>query len=145
MDTLPVDRAEVGDTDAILALLRANALPVDGLLQHLRTTIVARQNGRVVGCAGLEVYADGALLRSVAVTPALHGRGLGHALTGEALRIAKDLGVPVVYLLTTTAERFFPKFGFEPVDRLDVPESVRASIEFTSACPASAIAMRRAL
>jgi amino-acid N-acetyltransferase len=48
-------------------------------------------------------------------------------------------------LLTTTAERYFPRFGFERVDRKDVPESVRASVEFTSACPSSAIVMRKSL
>jgi amino-acid N-acetyltransferase len=47
--------------------------------------------------------------------------------------------------LTTTAERFFPKFGFEPIDREQVPPSVRESVEFQSACPASAIVMRKRL
>jgi amino-acid N-acetyltransferase len=51
----------------------------------------------------------------------------------------------IVFLLTTAAERFFPKFGFEPVDREQVPPSVGASVEFQSACPASAIVMRKQL
>ena len=45
--------------------------------------------------------------------------------------------------LTTTAERFFPRFGFERITRDDVPASVQASIEFREACPASATVMRR--
>jgi hypothetical protein len=48
-------------------------------------------------------------------------------------------------LLTTTAERFFPKFGFESIARTDVPATVQASIEFTSACPTSAAVMRKQL
>jgi amino-acid N-acetyltransferase len=106
---------------------------------------VARQDSEVVGTAALELYADGALLRSVAVEPQQQGRRLGHALTEAALRLARDHGVDTVFLLTTTAERFFPKFGFEPIAREDVPASVRASIEFQSACPASAIVMRKRL
>jgi amino-acid N-acetyltransferase len=47
--------------------------------------------------------------------------------------------------LTTTAERYFPKFGFERIERNDVPASVQASVEFTSACPSSAIVMRKPL
>ena len=47
---------------------------------------------------------------------------------------AGDLA-PVLDLLTTTAERFFPGFGFERVERVDVPASVQASVEFRSACP----------
>jgi amino-acid N-acetyltransferase len=50
-----------------------------------------------------------------------------------------------VFLLTTTAERFFPKFGFEQIARDEVPASVKASVEFRSACCASAIVMRKQL
>jgi amino-acid N-acetyltransferase len=50
-----------------------------------------------------------------------------------------------VFLLTTTAEGFFPRFGFEAVRHADVPASVQASVEFQSACPASAIVMRKRL
>jgi amino-acid N-acetyltransferase len=50
-----------------------------------------------------------------------------------------------VFLLTTTAEAFFPKFGFEQIQRIDVPISLQASVEFQSACPASAIVMRKRL
>ena len=66
--------------------------------------VVARNDRRVVGVAGLELYADGALLRSVAVDPALQGRRVGHQLTEAAVAMARDHGVENVFLLTTTAE-----------------------------------------
>jgi amino-acid N-acetyltransferase len=91
------------------------------------------------------MYADGALLRSVAVAPALQGHHLGRELTGAAIRLAEERRVPAIYLLTTTAERYFPKFGFERIERGDVPATVQASVEFTSACPASATVMRKRL
>ena len=50
-----------------------------------------------------------------------------------------------LYLLTTTAEGYFPKFGFERITRAEVPPSVQASVEFATACPASAIVMRKRL
>jgi N-acetylglutamate synthase-like GNAT family acetyltransferase len=50
--------------------------------------------------------------------------------------------MPAVYLLTTTAESYFPRFGFVTVPRAAVPEGVRTSIEFRSACPSTATAMR---
>ena len=50
-------------------------------------------------------------------------------------------GLTPLYLLTTTAEDFFPRFGFSRITRQEVPESVRASVEFRSACPASAVVM----
>jgi amino-acid N-acetyltransferase len=91
------------------------------------------------------VATDGALLRSVAVDPARQGRRLGHQLTEAALRLAQLHGADTVFLLTTTAERFFPRFGFEPIARDEVPASVQASVEFQSACPESAIVMRKRL
>jgi amino-acid N-acetyltransferase len=91
------------------------------------------------------MYDDGALLRSVAVDPTQQGRRLGHQLTEAALSLARTHGADIVFLLTTTAERFFPKFGFEPIARADVPASVQTSVEFQSACPASAIVMRKRL
>ena len=72
-------------------------------------------------------------------------RGMVRQLTGAALQLATTRGANAVFLLTTTAERFFPRFGFEPIDREQVPQSVRASVEFQSACPASAIVMRKQL
>jgi amino-acid N-acetyltransferase len=66
-------------------------------------------------------------------------------LTDAALRLATALGANTVFLLTTTAEGFFPRFGFEQITRDEVPPSVRGSGEFQSACPASAIVMRRQL
>ena len=140
-----VQPARPEDFDAIARLLGDHELPVDGLRDHLATTLVARDADAIVGSAALEVYADGALLRSVAVAPALQRSGLGRTLTDAAIALARTRRSPALYLLTTTAERYFPKFGFERVERRDVPPGVQASVEFTSACPASAIVMRKVL
>jgi amino-acid N-acetyltransferase len=142
---ITIDRARPADADAIAELLAQDQLPLDGLREHLDTAIVARRDGAIVGVAALEVYPDGVLMRSVAVAPGLQGQGLGHRLTEAVLQLARDLHAPHAYLLTTTAEQFFPKFGFERIDRVDVPASVQTSIEFRSACPSSATAMRKAL
>lgn len=133
------------DLPEIRALLERLQLPLAGVDEHLPTMLVAREGEQIVGTAALELYADGALLRSVAVEPRWQGNQLGHQLTDAALRLATTFGANAVFLLTTTAERFFPKFGFEQIEREQVPPSVRASVEFQSACPASAIVMRKQL
>jgi len=140
-----IERANPGDLPEVHTLLQRSQLPLDGLDEHVETMIVAREESHVVGTAALELYADGALLRSVVVDPAVQGRRLGHKLTETALQMAQQHGVRAVFLLTTTAEAFFPKFGFEPVARADVPASVLASVEFRYACPASAVVMRKRL
>jgi amino-acid N-acetyltransferase len=140
-----IDRARPEDVEDVLGLLAENHLPLEGLREHVATTIVARQDGRIVGSAALEIYPDGALLRSVAVAPALQRHRVGRELTEAAIRLAQERHAPAIYLLTTTAEHYFPKFGFERIARTDVPATVQASVEFTSACPSSAIVMRRGL
>ena len=140
-----IEPAQPEDAQDVVHLLARNHLPPDGLLDHLATTVVARRNGQVIGSAALEVYPDGALLRSVAVAPEAQGQGLGHDLTDAAIRLARAIKAPAIYLLTTTAERYFPRFGFERIERTDVPATVQASVEFTSACPSSAAVMRKPL
>jgi amino-acid N-acetyltransferase len=138
-----IERAERADLASVLALLGRHGLPLDGAGSLGDTLIVARRNGHIVGAAGLELYADGALLRSVVVDARAQGHGLGHRLTEAALTLAREHGLTAVFLLTTTAAEFFPRFGFERINRDEVPESVRQSVEFQSACPASAVVMRR--
>ncbi len=140
-----IESATDRDLPGIRSLLAQLHLPLEGVDNHVQTMLVAREGEQIVGTAALELYDDGALLRSVAVDPRRQGEQLGHRLTEAALRLAATHGARAVFLLTTTAERFFPKFGFEPIARADVPASVQASVEFQSACPASAIVMRKHL
>jgi amino-acid N-acetyltransferase len=140
-----IEPANIQDLQAVHDLLARQNLPLDGVDDHVRTMLVAKDGAQIVGTAALELYSGGALLRSVAVDSHQQGRRLGSRLTEAALRLARTHGADEVFLLTTTAESFFPRFGFEPVARADVPASVQASIEFRSACPASAIVMRKRL
>jgi len=135
--------ARLSDYDVVAALLEREHLPLDGLRQHFENAIVARVGNRIVGCSALEVYDGGALLRSVAVDAEHRGAGVGTQLTHAAIQLAARRLTPAVYLLTTTAERFFRKFDFEIVDRADVPLSVIVSEEFAHACPSTAVVMRR--
>ena len=140
-----IEPATRGDAGALLALMERAHLPTDGLSNHLDAALVARDGDRIVGSAAIEIYADGGLLRSVAVDADRRGTGLGARLTAAAIDEARRRKLAALYLLTTTAERFFPRFGFEPISRDQVPASVQDSIEFRGACPASAIVMLKRL
>lgn len=142
---IAIEPARATDLGGVLELLRRSQLPTDDLERHLATTLVARRDGAVVGSAALELYGTGALLRSVAVAADLRGQGLGQQLTDAALALARDRHVKRVYLLTTTAGDFFPRFGFRHIARSEVDPGVQQSVEFTSACPASAQVMAREL
>ncbi len=142
---LDITPAAPADLSGILALLDASRLPRAGIEDHVASTLVARQDSGVVGTAALELYGGAALLRSVAVATALRGQGLGAALTMAALELARQRGARSVYLLTETAGRFFPRFGFHAISRAEVDVAVRRSTEFTTACPSSALVMRAEL
>lgn len=141
-----VRRATMHDEAGVAALLTASQLPLDGVHESLGCFVVAEEDGRIVGVAGIEdcgVTGEHALLRSVAVEPTWRSRGLGRTLVGRAIELAEKRGAKATYLLTTGAERYFPSFGFTTADRATVPDDVRATAEFQFACPESATVMVR--
>lgn len=136
-----IERAQPADLAGILDLLASHGLPQAEVERHLDTALVAREGGRIAGCAVLEPYGAAGLLRSVAVAQSQRGLGVGIRLTEAAVALARARGIRALYLLTETAAEFFPRFGFRPIARDEVAPAVRQSIEFTRACPASALAM----
>ena len=131
------------DLPAVEQLLTTSGLPLDGVRDALSTFVVADAGHELVGVAGLEVCCDNALLRSVAVRPEWRSHGVGRALVTRLVTDAEARGIHALYLLTTTADRYFPTFGFRPISRDDVPADVRETAEFKEACPASATVMCR--
>ena len=134
--------AGAADAVAVWVLLQAEELPLDGVPDDLAHFFVAELDGTVVGAIGLEPYGDAALLRSAVVAPALRGTGLGERLVLALLAAARAHGTRELVLLTTTAEEWFPRFGFERITRDAAPASLHESEEFRGACPASAVVMR---
>ena len=133
------------DHASVIALLRAASLPTAGVEANLANFLIAEEGGRVAGAIGLERYGTAALLRSAVVESSSRGTGIGGVLVERLLAEARRQGVHEVYLLTTTAERYFRCKGFESIDREQVPVGVRESVEFREACPVTAIVMRNRL
>lgn len=136
-------RALSSDLAAIERLLVASSLPLDGVREALDDFVVADTGDEIVGVAGLESCCDDALLRSVAVAPEWRSQGLGRALVTRIISDAEARGCRALYLLTNTAEHYFPSFGFHATSRDAVPARVRETVEFTRACPHSATVMCR--
>jgi amino-acid N-acetyltransferase len=141
-----------GDLVAIERLLTDAGLPTAGVADILNTRAdnffvaeVSDPEPRLVGVAGLEVCCDNALLRSVAVRSEWRSHGVGRELVRRIVCDAESRGIRALYLLTMTAEHYFPRLGFHRVERADVPEEIAETLEFKSACPASATAMVKEL
>ena len=140
-----IRRATRSDQLAVEQLLSGLRLPTAGVADWIDRFWVADHAGITVGVAGIERYGNAALLRSVAVDPSWRDTGIGRTLVETALATARAEGADSVYLLTTTAERYFPRFGFKRIARGEVPDVVTQSVEFQGACPASAIVMQTEL
>lgn len=140
---LGIRAARPDDLAAIERLLVVSSLPSDGVADGIPSFVVAEADGAIVGVAGLEVRSSNGLLRSVAVDPAWRSHGVGRALVTRIISDAEARGITGLYLLTTTAERYFPSFGFTTVPRAEVPDDVQQTMEFRTICPASATVMCR--
>lgn len=100
-----------------------------------------RSDGKLDGVIGLEVYGPVALLRSLAVDPALRKRGLGKALVDFAEAQAASRGIDSLYLLTTTADTYFSRLGYSPALREEAPSSIKTTSQFSDLCPTSSVFM----
>ena len=137
-----VRRAQPSDLVAVQELLTRSSLPTVGVAEALDGFFVADVGGTIVGVVGVETCCDQfGLLRSTAVDAAWRSRGVGRQLVERAVADSEARGFDALYLLTTTAERYFPSFGFKTTPRDAVPAAIKATAEFSSACPASATVM----
>jgi amino-acid N-acetyltransferase len=142
-DVMRIRNATDADLSAVENLLSANDLPLDGVRDNFSDFVVAEDAGEIAGAIGLENFGSVALLRSAVVSPGHRGSGVGRQLVEQLLENAEETGIEQLYLLTTTAEEYFPRFGFARTTRSAVPDSVKASVEFQGACPDTAVVMTR--
>ncbi len=133
--------AVAADNAAVESLLGESRLPTSGVAASIDQFIVAESNGGIVGVIGLERYGTFGLLRSAAVSDSWRGKGVGRDLVERLLSDARRANIEGVYLLTTTAEGYFPSFGFSRIDREAAPPDVKQSAEFRDLCPQSAVVM----
>ena len=138
-------KANDQDLDSVLSLLKIVNLPTEGVDDNFHNFFVAWEGSQIVGCAGIEIYENIGLIRSVAVHPASQGRGLGYKLVNTIHRFSIERGLNEIYLLTETAEKFFSKLNYIVIPREEADDKVKQSVEFISLCPASATCMVKTL
>jgi amino-acid N-acetyltransferase len=141
MSVTPLDPS---GREAAKALLEASGLPVSDLTSEIQL-LGEWYEGGLVGVIGLEVRGATALLRSLAVATTRRGSGRGSGLVSAAERLAIASGIRELYLLTTTAESFFARRGYQRLPREAAPDGIRRTVEFSSICPTSSAFMRKVL
>ena len=125
-----VRSARAEDVPRMAELITGEHLPAYGLDEFLETFFVLADGEHIVGCVGLEVYGEAALLRSVVVSPERRRRDEGRRLVEAALAEARRRGVSRVYLFTMSAGPFFGRLGFREVQPEEFEEAVRASRQY---------------
>src|SRR3979490_2007036 len=105
-----IRNATSADLTAVENLLSASDLPLDGVRDNFSSFVVAEDDDEIAGAIGLEEFGTVALLRSAVVAPEHRGSGVGRRLVERLLERADEAGVEELYLLTTTAEQYFPRF-----------------------------------
>jgi amino-acid N-acetyltransferase len=129
-----------------VALLQSQGLPVSDITdEHLEHFFFLGSDGSPAGLVGVELYGTDALLRSLVVDGSARRNGLGASLVEHAEQYAATKRVRSIYLLTTTAETFFKRLGYERIDRSQAPPSIKRTREFASLCPASSSFMMKTL
>jgi amino-acid N-acetyltransferase len=145
MNNFEFKKSNQQDITTVKALLMQSDLPFEDIDDHFEHFIVATDNNSLTGVIGLEHYSSIGLLRSLAVEPGHRNSGAGTNLVNEMIAYSRSLCIQELYLLTTTAAAFFEKFGFIKIDRNNVPVEIKATMEFKSICPVSAICMKKEL
>lgn len=133
------------DWTEALELLEKADLPTSDLKEAPVTLFGIYHAEKLVAVSGLEVYDTEAILRSVAIHPAYRSNGLGAVLLAATEARAKQLQITDLYLLTTTAEKFFRKQDYQPFDRKACSEKMKQSQEFATICPSTAICLHKQL
>lgn len=125
----------------VIEMLQEQSLPTSDIDEDKLLYLL--MNGEaVVGTAGIEIFEDCALLRSVSVIKDEQGKGYGRVINKGMEHYARDSGINCLYLLTTTAKDFFEKQGYCVIKREESPAALQQSAEFISLCPSTAVIMK---
>jgi N-acetylglutamate synthase-like GNAT family acetyltransferase len=114
------------------ALLEAHHLPTEELEDWLEHFVVAEDDGSLIGCGGMELFAEDSagLVRSMVVNGDLHGSGVGSRILEWVEGHARELGVRHLLLFTMDAGPFYERLGYELVDLDAFPPSARRSWQY---------------
>jgi amino-acid N-acetyltransferase len=128
-----IRRARTADVPAVRRLLDAYVRdrilldkPTVTLYEDIQEFWVAEHDhdAEVVGCGALHVmWEDLAEVRTLAVDPAHHGKGVGHLVLEKLLQTARWLGVRRIFCLTFEVD-FFTKHGFVEIGETPVDGDV---------------------
>lgn len=136
-----IRKSKLSDLENASKILVSHALPL--IKQKQGSFWVAEEQGGIVGVGGIELKNQIGLVRSIAVHKEYQGKGIGKKIYNVVERHALNKGMLRLFLLTTTAEQYFQKLGYETIDRDIAPLPIKESNQFARLCPKSAVLMQK--
>ena len=133
----------INDLRAMLAQADLPTAEVDAF--SYTSFFSATEDNCITGIVGIEEYGSAGLLRSLAVLPKAHGRGISRSLVFFIETYAKNNGISYLYLLTTTAESYFARLGYDREIRSNAPKEIKSTKQFSVVCPSSAAFLMKKL
>ncbi|WP_127476721.1 GNAT family N-acetyltransferase [Microbacterium sulfonylureivorans] len=121
MPVLALARVEPGDLPDLTEFLGVADLTLSGLDEaSVRLWVERDRRGAIVGSTGYELAGEHALIRSVAVDPAVRGSGRGTMLARFALEAAASEGATRGWLFSRRSGPFWQGLGFVRADRAEL-------------------------
>ena len=142
---LEIRTAKPSDFAALEGLLKSAGLPTEDLNPTLPNFLLAFADDKLVGSAGVEINEKYGLLRSVAVLDEFQNYKIARRLVNDLTKQVRLEGVKELYLITTTADSYFEKQGYERINRESVPAEIAQSQQFSAICPSSAVVMKKTI
>ena len=133
--------AVTSDIEQIESLLKEYSLPINDIFENINNFIIAEQDNKIVGLGGFEKHGEIVLLRSITVTQEYRGKAIGKSIYQLLESKISRLGINQLYLLTETAADYFKNIGFTIKERINVPEAVMRTKQFSALCPSTAVVM----
>jgi len=134
-------KAQFSDYPEITHMLEVCDFPFSDVQDKDIEFWIIRENGILIATGALQHAGDSAIFRSFSVNPEFRNKGFGERIYESILKSASVRGISTLYLLTTTAERYFLKRGWTRLDRNSTPKAVLESSEFKTICPSTAVCM----
>ena len=130
MSELTLRIGRLDEIEEISKLITSESMPALEVDRWIEGFWVLDDGEKLVGCAGVEVYGEAAVLRSVMVAPELRGTGEGVRMIERTLDYMREQGARRCYLFTMTAESWFPRFGFVVCSLDDFEPGARESWQY---------------
>jgi len=138
-----IQPANQADLNKIIRLLSKEKLPVVDIGDEAVRLFVARMKDELIAVIGLEQYKNIGLLRSLAVDDAYKNQKAGERMIQYLFNFCDEEKITVLYLLTTTAENYFTRFGFQQTERIKVPDVIQQTRQYKELCPSTSVVMVR--